>query len=86
MCTSYRIKYTTNLGFQILTVNHYFSEKCKKNQKPNNHAGFSRSIIFGKPQKSQKIGAGIYQFTYRGPFFSLLVIYIPFEVIHQATY
>jgi hypothetical protein len=49
---------------------------------PNNHAGSGHLVIFDKTGLPPQCNTGLDPRSYRGPFFSLLVIYIPFEVIH----
>jgi hypothetical protein len=44
--------------------------------------GSGQLVIFDKTGLPPQCNTGLDQPSYRGPFFSLLVIYIPFEVIH----
>jgi hypothetical protein len=48
----------TNIGFQILTVKHYFSKKLTKDLEPNNHAGFGTYLFLIRHKKDEKGIAG----------------------------
>jgi hypothetical protein len=48
----------TNIGFQILTVKHYFSKKLTKSDRSNNHAGFGAYLFSITHKKAEKGIAG----------------------------